>query len=100
MAWTFGIIAVLFNPFIPIHLDKSTWSICSSYSGISEIIKDGKQGIIVKPNETVDIKKKLKVLMTDDTLRFKMGQEARKLAETFTIEKQIKHVFEIYNSLD
>lgn len=24
-AWTFGIIAILFNPIIPIHLDRETW---------------------------------------------------------------------------
>ena len=26
-AWTFGIIAVLFNPLIPVHLDRDTWAI-------------------------------------------------------------------------
>lgn len=26
-AWTFGIIAILFNPIIPIHLNRSTWAI-------------------------------------------------------------------------
>ena len=26
-AWTFGIIAVLFNPFIPIHLSRDTWAV-------------------------------------------------------------------------
>jgi hypothetical protein len=26
-AWTFGMIAVLFNPFLPIHLDRDTWAI-------------------------------------------------------------------------
>ncbi len=25
-AWMFGIIAVLFNPFIPVHLDRETWT--------------------------------------------------------------------------
>jgi len=26
-AWTFGIIAVLFNPFIPIHLSRDIWAV-------------------------------------------------------------------------
>jgi hypothetical protein len=26
-AWSFGIIAILFNPFVPIHLDKDTWAV-------------------------------------------------------------------------
>lgn len=25
--WAFGIIAILFNPFIPVHLDRQTWAI-------------------------------------------------------------------------
>lgn len=26
-AWIFGIIAILFNPIIPIHLDRGTWAV-------------------------------------------------------------------------
>jgi uncharacterized membrane protein YccC len=26
-AWTFGIIAILFNPFIPIHLSRDIWAV-------------------------------------------------------------------------
>ena len=26
-AWIFGIIAILFNPIIPIHLDRDTWAV-------------------------------------------------------------------------
>jgi hypothetical protein len=26
-AWIFGIVAVLFNPFIPIHLSRDTWAV-------------------------------------------------------------------------
>ncbi len=26
-AWLLGIIAILFNPFIPIHLDRNTWTL-------------------------------------------------------------------------
>ncbi|MDP3260307.1 MAG: hypothetical protein Q8M34_06955 [Thermodesulfovibrionales bacterium] len=25
--WSFGIITILFNPFVPIHLDKDTWAV-------------------------------------------------------------------------
>jgi hypothetical protein len=25
--WTFGVVALLFNPFLPIRLDRSTWAI-------------------------------------------------------------------------
>lgn len=26
-AWSLGIVAILFNPFIPVHLDRYTWAI-------------------------------------------------------------------------
>jgi hypothetical protein len=26
-AWTFGVIAILFNPIIPVHLDRQTWKL-------------------------------------------------------------------------
>jgi len=28
--WVFGIIAILFNPIIPVHLDRGTWAIIDS----------------------------------------------------------------------
>jgi len=32
-AWTFGVIALLFNPFVPIHLDRSTWALLDIAAG-------------------------------------------------------------------
>ena len=26
-SWTFALIALLFNPFVPLHLDRSTWAV-------------------------------------------------------------------------
>ncbi|MFA5794009.1 MAG: DUF6804 family protein [Candidatus Brocadiia bacterium] len=33
-AWGFGIIAVLFNPIIPVHLDKDTWALIDVMAAI------------------------------------------------------------------
>jgi len=35
-AWIFGIITILFNPIIPIHLDRGTWAIIDS--GVAVIL--------------------------------------------------------------
>ena len=32
--WTFGFVAVLFNPFIPIYLDRETWVIIDFITGV------------------------------------------------------------------
>lgn len=37
-AWTLGIIAILFNPLIPIHLDKDTWAVIDSGVAIVLVI--------------------------------------------------------------
>jgi hypothetical protein len=36
--WAFGIIAVLFNPFIPIHLNRDLWSIIDVVTGVFFIV--------------------------------------------------------------
>lgn len=31
--WIFGLVAVLFNPFFPVHLDRDTWVVIDSIVG-------------------------------------------------------------------
>jgi len=32
--WLIGVIALLFNPILPVHLDKNTWAFIDIFSGI------------------------------------------------------------------
>ena len=31
--WTFGVLALVFNPFVPLHLDRSTWAVLDAAAG-------------------------------------------------------------------
>lgn len=48
--WTFGFLAVLFNPFIVIHLDREIWSIIDLIVGVFMIISVSV--FKLKPNST------------------------------------------------
>lgn len=73
--------------------------ICSSQSGISEIIENGEQGYIVQPDDPGDLKQKLWILIQDRELRLRMGEAGKQLARNFTIEKQTKEILAVYRSL-
>lgn len=73
--------------------------ITTKLSGASEIIKNGTHGFAVeRPENTDEIAERLAYLMDKEVNR-KMSIEARKLAESFSFEKHIKKMFELYNTV-
>lgn len=45
--WVFGVIAVIFNPFLRIHLDKETWQIIDIVTAVIQLVfffAGGKKG--------------------------------------------------------
>jgi len=36
--WIFGLIAILFNPLVPIHFEKSTWRIVDGAAGVAFLL--------------------------------------------------------------
>lgn len=37
-SWIFGVISIIFNPIVPVHLDRETWAVIDVISGIIIII--------------------------------------------------------------
>ncbi len=72
--------------------------ICSSQSGIAEIIENGRHGFIVQPDDPADLKQKLLTLIRDQKLRLRMGGAGKELSGNFTIEKQAKKILSAYRS--
>lgn len=55
--------------------------------GITSIIKDGYNGLFVRPRNSAEIAEKVNMLLDDESLRIKMAQNARKtVEEKFTWE--------------
>ena len=64
--------------------------------GISETMKDGETGFLVREGEYNDIVKKITVLLNDKELSEKMGKEGRKFIQKyFSLEESAKNFLEI-----
>jgi Glycosyltransferase len=72
----------------------------SRIGGIPELVKDGETGYTFEPGNAGDLSDKMMMLLSDDTTRNAMGQNARKLVEAkFNPEKHYQELMEIYQSV-
>ena len=55
--------------------------IASNLPGVRSVFKNGKHGLLVKPDNVADLVDKLKIILQDSVLAEKMGQAGRKLVE-------------------
>ena len=70
--------------------------VTSKKNGVSEIIKDGENGILIgDPTSSEEIAEKIKALL-DTGLRERISGNARVLAEKFSIEKNIEETIQMY----
>jgi glycosyltransferase involved in cell wall biosynthesis len=72
----------------------------SNVGGISDIIEDGKDGILYKKDDKDDFIKKI-AMLSQDRKRFKnLGQAARKkVVDKFRWEESKKNLYDIYLKL-
>lgn len=62
--------------------------IATNKGALSLLLKDGQNGFVVKPRNSTDIAKKCNILLEDEELRKKMGENARRdVEEKFCWEK-------------
>ena len=75
--------------------------LASTAGGIPEIIEHNKTGILFKNENTVELEKGLKKIITmDKSLREKMGLRARESSlKRFDIEKTAQTLNNIYNTI-
>ena len=65
--------------------------------GIPEMVKDGMNGFLVKPESPSDLSKKILSLINDKPLRRSMGIEGRKIVkDSFTLDKMIDNYMEFF----
>lgn len=74
--------------------------IASDVGGIPMLIRHGKNGFLVKPGDSKNLEKFIKILLEDANLRKNMGSFGRKLVEKeFTIDKMVGKTLKVYESL-
>ncbi len=93
----------MYEPFGNVHLEALASGlpvITTKNSGASEIIKDGVQGFVVRePEDVSSIAAGINVLLDDREKLNSMGENARRLAEEFTFEKNISRTKKLYDTL-
>ncbi|MBM4129350.1 MAG: glycosyltransferase family 4 protein, partial [Nitrospira sp.] len=92
----------IYEPFGNVHLEALASGlpvVTTKLSGASEIIEDGVNGFVVSEPEDVEgISERITILM-DTQKRATMGENARRHAEDFTLEKHTQHIMKLYRSL-
>jgi len=73
--------------------------IATSVGGIPEVIKDGENGLLVESEDENAFASGLMSLATDQTLRSRLGGNAQKSLEAFSLAYQTKNILNIYNEL-
>ena len=64
--------------------------------GIPELIQDGETGLLTKPGDLNDLQARLETLITDTSLRRKLGLAARASCENFfNVERQMQQIFTV-----
>lgn len=74
--------------------------IATSVGGIPEIIEDGKDGILVPPEDSETLAQAINDLLENKELREKLSQAAyKKIREEFSIKKYSVQILDLYRSL-
>ena len=74
--------------------------IATDVGGIPLLVRHGKNGYLVKPEDSKSLEKFVSILLEDSDLRKKMGFFGRKLAEKeFTVDKMVNETLKVYKSL-
>lgn len=67
--------------------------------GIPEVLQDGIQGLLVKPNDTVSMTSGVKRLLRDQAMRLGMGENGKLRAALFSLESHVVAVARLYEEL-
>jgi glycosyltransferase involved in cell wall biosynthesis len=74
--------------------------IATRVGGIPEVIENGKEGILISPDDPEALARAITELLKDGELRAKLGINAyKKVKEKYSIEVYTKNILEFYKSL-
>jgi glycosyltransferase involved in cell wall biosynthesis len=87
---TFGLVLVESMQFkIPI--------VASRWNGIPHVFKDGREGLLVNPGDSLDLAEKIEILIVDENLRRKMGDSGREeYLNKFTVNNFIQSMDKVF----
>ena len=83
-------------------LEAMAWGlpvITTAVGSIPEHVLDGAQGLLVQPGDVSELSGAIERIVTDDALRTRMGEQARRAVEPLSVELYARKVAAIYGSV-
>ena len=68
-------------------------------TGTSWVNRDGETGLVVPARDPSALADAIERLLEDDTLRFRMGERARRHARQFSLEKMTERILDLYREV-
>jgi glycosyltransferase involved in cell wall biosynthesis len=70
--------------------------IATRVGAIPEIMVNGATGLLVEPNNELELAKAIETLLNNDALRSNFSRKAREFAKNFTVEKSVEKLKRLY----
>ncbi len=81
-------------------LSCETPVVATNVGGISDVVRDGKNGILVPPNNAVRLAKAIRYLLDNEDIRIRFGRQGRKwIVKHFSLEVVVERLCRIYEKL-
>ena len=73
--------------------------VASDIGGLSEIVAPGETGLLVAPGDAVQLSDAIARLLDDGGLRARMGAAARERVESFSPERIVPRILDVYTTV-
>lgn len=95
---TVAVVPSLYEPFGLVALEAMACGIpvvATAVGGLKETVQDGESGLLVPPGDVTALARALITLLTDEPLRQRLAQGARRRAEKFSIERRSREFLQL-----
>jgi glycosyltransferase involved in cell wall biosynthesis len=93
-----AVVPSLYEPFGLVALEAMACGVpvvATAVGGLKEIIQDGESGLLVPPGDVPALAQALVTLLTNEALRQRLAQGARRRAEKFSLERRSRELLQL-----
>ena len=69
--------------------------VATTAGGLKEIVEDGESGLLVPPGDAGALARALQALLTDEPLRQRLAEGARRRAQAFSLERRAHDILRL-----
>jgi glycosyltransferase involved in cell wall biosynthesis len=74
-------------------------AVVTNVGGLVEVVEDGKQGLVVPPQDPRSLADAIVAMLRDDSLRARLGKASKDRAGAFDIRNAVRRIEEVYGEL-